>query len=340
MSRTFVDSPAIREKTPLLLGLIGPSGTGKTMSALRLGTGIQRVTGGDIFVIDTEARRSLHYAPSPGTTAKPPETFKFTHVPFGAPFSPLDYLEAIEHCAKKGAKIIIVDSMSHEHESVGGVLEEHASETKRLAKLWGVSESKAQMSAWSEPKKKRRRLINAVLQMDCNFIFCWRAKEKLKIKPGKDPEALGMMPIAGEEFVYEMVLKCLLMPGANGFPTWKSEYAGEQMMMKIPQQFRHLFKEPAQLSEDIGEALAKWAAGGPGEKRQPVDISKLLAQYEACSDAATLRVLEEERRAIWAGASKDDKARLKTAADEASKRIDDATAANGGAESEDRADIE
>src|SRR6185503_15959759 len=100
MTRSFEDRPATREKTPLLLGLVGPSASGKTYSALRLATGIQRVCGGEIFMIDTEARRGLHYA----------DKFKFRHIAFGAAFSPLDYLEAIEHCTKKGAGVIVVDS--------------------------------------------------------------------------------------------------------------------------------------------------------------------------------------------------------------------------------------
>ena len=78
--RTFEDKPAVRTATPLLVGLIGPSGSGKTFSALRMATGIQRVSGGEVFVVDTESRRSLHYA----------DKFKFRHVEFHAPFGPLD----------------------------------------------------------------------------------------------------------------------------------------------------------------------------------------------------------------------------------------------------------
>ena len=59
-ARIFTDAPATREHVPLLIGLMGPSGVGKTYSALRLATGIQTVTGGDIFVIDTETNRAKH----------------------------------------------------------------------------------------------------------------------------------------------------------------------------------------------------------------------------------------------------------------------------------------
>ena len=278
-TRTFEDKPAVRTSVPLLLGLTGASGSGKTYSALRLATGIQRVTGGEIFYIDTEARRALHYA----------DRFKFRHMEFKAPFGPLDYLAAIEHCQRKGAKVIVVDSMSHEHEGPGGVLEKHEQETTRLSALWHTSRDAAQMSAWAEPKAERRRLINSVLQLGVNGVFCFRAKEKLRIKKGEKPEPMGWMPIAGEEFVYEMTVNCLLYPGSGGVPEWNPGEIGEKMMVKLPEQFRETFKQRRQLDEDTGETLAKWAAG----TMTAVDPSDILAKLEKLniSEARALAVV-------------------------------------------------
>src|SRR3990167_9498359 len=180
-TRVFEDHEAKRVAVPLMIGLVGPSGGGKTFSALRLATGIQRVTGGDIFMIDTESRRSLHYA----------NQFKFRHVPFTAPFGPLDYLAAIEYAAKKGAKVVIVDSFSHEHEGPGGVLEQHAAEVERMAGGDAAKAERVKMLAWSAPKQSRRRMINSILQLPVSSIFCFRAKEKLKIERGAEPKPLG-----------------------------------------------------------------------------------------------------------------------------------------------------
>lgn len=251
-SRTFEDFEAKRCAVPLMVGLVGASGSGKTFSALRLATGIQRVTGGDIYLLDTESRRSLHYAGH----------FKFRHVPFAAPFGPLDYLAAIDYCVRKGAKVVVVDSASHEHEGPGGVLEQHAAEVDRLAGGDLAKAERVKMLAWSAPKAARRRMINTILQMPVSSIFCFRAKEKLKIERGQEPKPLGFMPIAGEEFMYEMTLNCLLMPKSNGVPTWQSKELGEQATMKLPQQFAQLFAEPMPLSEDHGETMARWAEGG------------------------------------------------------------------------------
>jgi len=254
--RTFADNEATRERVPLLVGVYGPSGTGKTYSALRLATGMQRVVGGDIYMVDTEARRALHYA----------DKFKFRHVPFAAPFDPESYMGALEHCAKRGARVIVIDNMSHEHEGQGGVLEMQAAEEERLSKLWNTTRDKAKMSAWQVPKTARRRLIHAILQMGVNAVLCFRSKEKMRVIPGRQPEQLGWMPIAGDEFIFEMTATALLLPGANGVPTWNPSQEGERAMVKRPQQFESLFQQHNghPLSEDMGEAMARWADGSTG----------------------------------------------------------------------------
>lgn len=259
MTRTFEDKPAVRERVPLLVGLVGPSGSGKTYSGLRLATGIQRVVGGDIGVVDTEARRALHYA----------DNFKFRHLEFKAPFGSLDYLEAVRHFTDKGVRTVLVDSMSHEHEGPGGYLDTHEREVERLIQSWSkpgrpATRDTVNFSAWQRPASDRRKLLNSLLQIPANFIFCFRAKEKLKIVQGEKPKPLGWMPIAGEEFVFEMTLNCLLYPASGGVPAWHPEELGEKAMAKLPAQFRGLFADSKPLSEETGEALARWAEGGAG----------------------------------------------------------------------------
>ena len=275
-TRTFDDKPAQRESTPLLVGLVGPSGSGKTYSALRLASGIQKVSGGDIYMIDTEARRALHYA----------DQFKFRHMEFKAPFGSLDYLAAILHCASKGAKIIIVDSTSHEHEGPGGVLESHQVEQERLAKQWNSSLDKVNMAAWQKPKSERRKLLNSILQMPINFIFCFRAKEKIKLDRGAKPVPMGWMPIAGEEFVYEMTVNILLYPNGGGIPQWQPEESGEKAMIKLPGQFKEIFKDRQPLSENIGEQLARWAAGSPVQVPQQETSSPVESKPQGAAPIA------------------------------------------------------
>jgi ABC-type dipeptide/oligopeptide/nickel transport system ATPase subunit len=267
--RQFQANDAKREHVPLLIGLTGPSGGGKTYSALRLATGIQQVTGGDIYFIDTESRRALHYA----------DQFKFKHVPFTAPFGSLDYLAALQFCVKQGAKVVIVDSMSHEHEGPGGMVDLHDQLVDKMAGTDFAKRERVKMLAWSEPKQKRRQLINGILQLNANFIFCFRAKNSSKPVKGAngrtEVEALGFMPIAGEEFVFEQTLNALLLPAAGGVPSWDSQQIGERTMIKLPEQFASLRDYKGPLDEKVGKKLALWAAGkarpGAQEQLEPVE---------------------------------------------------------------------
>lgn len=315
--RVFEDVPAVRHRVPLLIGLVGPSGSGKTYSALRLATGIQRVVAGDIFVVDSEANRSLHYA----------DSFRFRHVPFGAPFDALSYLAAVEHCVAKGAKTVIVDSTSHLHEGPGGTLEMHEAECQRLQEAWRTSRDKVQMSAWQRPKAELRRFLNRVLQMDVNTIWCFRAKDKIKVIPGKNPEQLGFMPIASDEMIYEMTVNCLLHPNAGGVPSWHPVEMGEKAIVKLPQQFQKILDVNQPLSEDIGEQLAKWAAGSKPPHASATSAvgpapCPSAAAYDLCSDTEEFEALEQRRSAHWkAMPPSSEKQSIKSARDAAAARL-------------------
>lgn len=303
MSNVFEIRPAVREQVPVMVGLMGASGSGKTFSALRIATGIQRVTGGEVCVIDTESRRSLHYA----------DDFRFMHMQFDAPFGPLRYLEAIKAAYAAGARTIVVDSMSHEHEGPGGVLEMHEQEVQRLG-----GQERHNFPAWAKPKAERRQMINGILQVNCNFVFCFRAKEKTK--PGNEGGRKvlieqGYMPIAGEEFVFEMTMNCLLLPGSAGVPQWQSSYPGERAMMKLPRQFERVMADGRQLDEDIGQQLAEWARGRP--PITPEEVER-LDQLEA-RGAEAAEMGEEAKAKWWASISKADQQALK--ARRASRRV-------------------
>jgi energy-coupling factor transporter ATP-binding protein EcfA2 len=246
--------PAQREQVPLLIGLVGPSGSGKTYSALRLAKGIQSVAGGKIAVIDTEARRALHYA----------KRFPFDHLEFTPPFGSVRYMDALAAAVKHGARTIIVDSMSHEHEGAGGYLETHEAELNRIAGDDWKKRERVKFTAWIKPAGDRRKLINAILQMKANFIFCFRAKEKLALVKDQDgktvPVPLGWQAIAGEEFVFEMTARCLLPPGSAGVPDWSDE-SMKHGAPKLSEEHKAILTPGRQLDEEVGRLMAEWAKG-------------------------------------------------------------------------------
>ena len=80
-------------------------------------------------------------------------------------------------------------------ETVGGYLMTHAAEVERMAGNDYAKAERVKFAAWIKPASQRRQFINGVLQLNTNLICCFRAKEKLKLERGKDPEPQGWMPI-------------------------------------------------------------------------------------------------------------------------------------------------
>jgi hypothetical protein len=305
--RTFEASEGVRRQVPLLMGIMAPSGGGKTYSALRVATGMQEVFGGDIYGIDTENNRMLHYA----------DRFKFKHVPFRAPFGSLDYLEALKWCSGKGARIIITDSMTHEHVGEGGYLETAEAVVNRIAGDDYAKREKAKFAGWAKAGPLRTKMIEGIKQLDGNFIFCWRAKEKTKpmrINGKMEVVEMGLMPIAGEEWVYEMAVNCALPARAEGVPSWRSDHVGEKLMMKLPVQFKEIFAAEQPLSEDIGRQLAEWAKGGNPAPVQPDDSADdLMAWDSKLATAAHMGV--DALREEWGNVPREFKPMLKAAMD-------------------------
>lgn len=294
----FTHSKAVRKAVQILVGITGPSGSGKTLSGIRVAEGMRRVTGGKVFILDTENGRALHYA----------DDYEFDHVPFEPPFSPLRYVEGIDYCVAQGAKVLIIDNLSHEHEGVGGVLEWHARELEAMG-----GKNSQTFAAWVKPKQARARLIQALLRVPIHVILLFRAKEKLKIERGKDPQPLGWQAISGDEFIYECTLHALLRPGSDGRWTLKeaAEYDSERANIKIPAQFRDFFSKPRQFDEATGEFMARWAAGTPAEPHP------LVARLSACRDDDTLAALKAEAKTAWASLTAADRASVAAAVKEA-----------------------
>lgn len=252
--RQFIIQPAVRQKVSLLLGIAGPSGSGKTYSALRLASGIAKVTGGDIVVIDTENRRAQHYA----------DLFAFQHIDFAPPYGPMDYLAAIQTAERTRPAVIIIDSLSHEHDGEGGTLDCVTAELDRLAGSDTQLQQKLAAAAWRRPKAARRALLSGLLRLQSHVIVCIRANERTRMVReaiAMDPIELGLTPVAAPEFMFELTASALLKAGAHGTPTWSSMLPGEHAAIKLPRQFGSVFGGSGALEERHGEMLARWAAG-------------------------------------------------------------------------------
>lgn len=268
IKRDFTATKGIRSKTPLLIGMSGPPGSGKTMSAIRLATGIKKDRGGPIIFLDTDGDRGKHYCPRDGETPDYKNTFDIEHVSFQPPYSPLDFLEAINQQLKREPSCIVVDSASDEHEGPGGVLSMADAYLDRVGGTDYAKRDRLKSASWIEPKAERLSFINGVNRIKVPIVFCFRAREKTK--PLKDeqtgkvkPTNIGWTPIAPPEIVGMMTLFCLLPNRSDGIPMWKGSTAYEDFSIKLPIQFRSMIRDGAQVDEEMGRAMSEWARGAP-----------------------------------------------------------------------------
>jgi hypothetical protein len=250
--------PAVRLSSKAMLGLAGPSGGGKTLSALLLARGLCMGVDEQIYGIDTENGRMLHYAPAEGEPPGP-YTFAFRHLPLEPPFTPMAYQEAILTAVRAKAGAIVVDSMSHEHEGEGGLLEWHERELDRMAGKDFEKRERVKFTAWIEPKRAHNKLVNKILQCRVHFVFCFRAKDK--IAPVKNAKGktefvnIGWTPICSDRFEYEMTSLLILPPNAEGVPDLSAERT------KLQEQHRLAFPAGKPLDEAAGRAMARWCSG-------------------------------------------------------------------------------
>ncbi|MCK5343645.1 MAG: AAA family ATPase, partial [Candidatus Heimdallarchaeota archaeon] len=237
MSYTF--RPAVREQTPVIIGLAGPSKSGKTYSALRLATGMAK--GGKIAMINTEGRRGHQYA----------DKFKYDAADLSEPFTMKSYEEAIKDAAKIKPAVLIIDSMSHAHEGIGGMLDQHEAELDRLSKGGNYEKrQKLTWAAWIRVKADEATMINTMLQQNFHIILAFRAKEKIKIIKGKEPKDLGWRPIASDRIHFETAVTLILPPNSKGKPDLTEQGS------ELREPFDSMIKA-VQIDEKLGQQIAE-----------------------------------------------------------------------------------
>lgn len=273
MNVTF--RPAVRQNTPLIIGIAGPTKSGKTYSSLRLARGL--ANGGRIVMINAEGPRGHQYA----------ETFQYEATELVAPYRPDNYTEALIAAAKLNPAVIIMDSVSHCHDGPGGILEWHEEILDDMAGKDYEKRAKCTWTAWVKPKASENQLIYTMLEMTCPVILAMRAKEKIKIVTGKQPIDLGWQPIVGERVAFETIFTLMLTPHCKGVPDLECSDMREPFDAMVPK------NKP--IDEALGRELAKWSAGGAQQPQAdpkgyvpagmneapPSDVETLFGDYRA-----------------------------------------------------------
>jgi len=177
---------AARKQAVIKMALQGPSGSGKTYSSLLIANGLCK-DWSKIGIIDTEYH-SAHLYSALGP---------YNVLSLDEPFSPERYIEAIESCERAGMKVIIIDSISHEWEASGGIIETHSN-------MAGNS-----FTNWSKLTPRHNAFVQKILQSPVHIIATIRSKQDyvLTDKNGRMvPEKIGLKGVTRDGMDYEFSL--------------------------------------------------------------------------------------------------------------------------------------
>ena len=238
---------AQRKQTKMKLGIQSPSGGGKTYSSLLLAYGLIE-DWSKIAVIDTENHSSELYSHLGG----------FNVLPLKEPFSPERYIEAIETCEKAGMEVIIIDSISHEWEGKGGILESHSSMT-------GNS-----FTNWHKVTPRHNGFVQKILQSPTHIIATIRSKQDfvLSEKNGKMvPEKVGLKGVQRDGMDYELTIVFELDIKHN----CTASKDRTSMFVDKPQFV---------ISEATGKRIRNWCNKGVGLEQVKKEIEKAGSREE------------------------------------------------------------
>lgn len=198
MSTEPTPAPTVKERKPLVfaeastentyarIALTGPTGSGKTLTALKLAKGF----GGKTIVIDTERDTARLYTHHPDTP-KPYYIFNLKN------YAPAAYIRVIDEAMAQDCKVCVIDSITPSWTGKGGVLE--------------IADG--DFRGWKTATPEYQKLVDKLT--GCNHqmhvIVTLRAKMgyAVQINPSTgrmEVTKLGEKPIHRDEFLYEFDL--------------------------------------------------------------------------------------------------------------------------------------
>lgn len=265
---------------PLAIAIAGYAKSGKTKSALRLAKGIQSVRGGDIWGLDTE-NRMHEYG----------DQFHFQRVAIKPPFSPQRYQGAIQYAYDNGARIMVVDSMSDEHDGEGGLLDMHERFLVDKVGSDNVTEGdrgRYGQQGWARVKPARKRLENYIRRLrdfeDVVFILCYRATmkyvpktkdDKLRMQAGEvkqDQTDVQWEVSSTSDVPFICSVSLLLIPGESGSPIVKATTEAEKKLILRTDTYGPYLQTVKQLDETVGKRLYELAKGPARANSAPVQF--------------------------------------------------------------------
>ncbi|MCC6483310.1 MAG: AAA family ATPase [Armatimonadetes bacterium] len=221
---TFQKAERRRAKARILIE--GPSGSGKSYSALRLAKGF----GGKIAAIDTEHGSLSMYS----------DVTDFDVMDMSAPFSPQRYVEAIKAAEEAGYDVLIIDSITHEWSGEGGCLDILEKTPAPGGNQWG---------RWAAVTPLHQRFIETMLQSSLHIIATTRSKTEWAQGDDKKPKKLGLAPQQRDGIDYEFTMVFSVQADNHVASVTKDRTAQFDEYLQI-------------IDEKTGAKIVKWLESG------------------------------------------------------------------------------
>jgi nucleoside-triphosphatase THEP1 len=230
---------ATKAAAKLRLGLVGPAGSGKTMTALRVAAGL----GGRIAVIDTERGSASLYAGERGIAFDVIELDSYEVERF---------IDGIRDAVDGGYSVLVIDSLSHAWAGKGGILEFVDKAGKR-------NQGGGNFGAWRDATPRHNALVDAILGAPIHIIVTLRSKVEYVVENvgGRNQvRKVGLQPVQRDGLEYEFTVV--------GDVTQEHDL--------VVTKTRAAFLKDAvirEAGEDLGKHLAAWLSDGVEPARQP-----------------------------------------------------------------------
>lgn len=238
----FTFKRATKSAAKLRAALFGPSGAGKTFTALRIASGM----GSSIAFIDTERGSASKYSD------------RFTFDVLELPKKDIDtYCEAIKAAGSAGYEVLVIDSLSHAWQEL---LEEvdRVAKAKYRGNTW---------SAWSDGTPKQRQLVDAILDYPGHVIATMRSKTEWTTEQSSNgksaPKRVGLAPEQGKGIEYEFDL--LIEMSVEHIAGIIKDRTGKYQDKTITKP-----------GEDFGRELAAWLSDGAPDLSRERDQLKVF----------------------------------------------------------------
>jgi hypothetical protein len=263
---------ATKSAAKLRLGLVGPAGSGKTMTALRIASGL----GGRIAVIDTERGSASLYSGAGGLEfdVMELETYEVER-----------FLAAITAAVDGGYSVLVIDSLSHAWAGKGGILEFVDKAGKR-------NQSGGNFGAWRDATPRHNQLVDAILGAPLHVICTLRSKVEYVVENvgGRNTvRKVGMQPVQRDGLEYEFTLVGDVTQDHDLVVTkTRAAWLKDAVIREA--------------GEDLGRQLAAWLADGisaPG----PVAVAPQPAKAVNTAQAPAAEPLPAQIRAYIASAA-------------------------------------